>query len=371
MKNLFAGLLVSGSIIITQAQLTNAVLALENKEYKVAKESIDKYMLKEKSATDAKGWYYKGSIYYDIAFSSDEAVKALEKKVVAIKTSAEAYNKSILNDKPKGEWAEKSKPFLDNLWGNTFNESIDKYKNNDFAGSLEFIKVCQMIKPKDTLAFTTGALIAMQAKDYKTAKETYEGLLAIDYKPKSLFKNLFYIVLVELKDTTSAFKVVGQARSLFPEDKDFLSQEINLYIETKRQQEAINKLNEAVKADPANAKVYLYNLGIIYKQSNDNVKARGFFQQSLAKDSLYEGANYMYGYMIMEDGDFINKKINNMTLKEFNMNGKKEEAKRDAMYKKAIPYLEKAYRVSKDEALKKQLTTLYTKFKMDAKLKDL
>ena len=231
--------------------------------------------------------------------------------------------------------------------------------------------ICQSIKPADTLAYVVGASMAIQAKEFDAAKASYYKLISLNNKTKAVYKNLYYVVKEEQKNDAEAMKIIADARAVHPNDKDFLTQEINLYIAAGKSTEAIGRLNDAIKADPANAKVYLYNLGIIFKQTNDNVKAKEYFTQSLATDSLYEGTNYMMGFIYMDEGDVLNKKINNMNLKDYNATGKKEEAKRDALYKKAIPYLEKSYRENKDPKLKDQLTTLYKKFKMTEKEKNI
>ena len=105
------------------AQLTNAILAIESGEIKIAKENIDKQMLKEKSLSDAKSWYYKGVVYESIAFTKDEAIQNLE-PTNATKICMEAYQKVVALDKPKGEWATQAAPRLENIWGFTFNQAI-------------------------------------------------------------------------------------------------------------------------------------------------------------------------------------------------------------------------------------------------------
>ena len=360
------------------SQLTNAILAIQDGQIKIAKESIDKYMLKEKSPLEAKAWFYKGNIYESIAFTKDEEIKALEPKN-ALKITVEAYQKVIALDKPKGEWVTQATPRLENVWGVIFNTSIESYKiytadttnKAKLKESLELMTLCQTIKPLDTLAYNVAATIAIQGNDFKYAKNAYLKLIEIKYITKSVYKNLFYIEKEKFNNKDEALKILAEARKVYPDDKDFLAQEIDLYISLGKQQEAITKLSDAVKTDPSNAKVYYYNLGIIYKQLNDNVKSKESLQKSLAADSLYEGANYMMGFLFMDEGDVVNKKLNNMKLNEYNVSGKKEEAKRDALYKKSIPYLEKSYKVSKDEKLKGQLVSLYTKFKMTEKLKSI
>lgn len=363
------------SFTIATAQ-TNAILALENQEYKVAKESIDKYFTKNAATIatnpkEAKAWFYKGKIYNIVATSDKPEIKALgDEKSLAV--AVEAFRKAVeLDNSKSAEWKKQSQDQLEAIWGVTFNEGIKKYQENDLKASLTNMDLCISIKPADTLAYTVGASIAISAKDFAWAKKAYYSLIEKGFKNYNYYKNLLYIVSEEEKNTDETMKVIQMGREAFPMDAMFMAQEVNLYITSGKTQEAIAKLEAAAKNDAANAKVYYYNLGIIYKQTNDNVKAREFFAKSLAEDANYEGANYMTGFMFMEEGDVLNKKINNMTLKEYNLNGKKEEAKRDEFYKKAIPYLEKSYAVSKDEKVKDQLISIYKKFKMEDKIKSL
>ncbi|MDX2196756.1 MAG: hypothetical protein NW207_10085 [Cytophagales bacterium] len=354
---------------VSTAQLTNVIIALQEGNVPVAKKNIDAYMAKEKSATDAKGYFYKGNVYETIFLSKDAAITALEANPLPI--AVEAYMKSVSLDKPKGEWVTKSKERLENLWASSYNKSIELYKANDMDGALKYIEITQLIKADDTTAFSIGASFAITSEKFEKAIEYYNKLIALNTQNLSVYKNLLYIYTQKIKNNDKAIEICGLGRKKFPNESSFMAEEVNIYIATNRTAEAIAKLNDAVQNDKPNAKVYLYNLGILYKQTGDNIKAKENFVQSLAIDSLYEGANYMLGFMTMEEGDVINKKINNMNMKDYTAIGKKEEAKRDALYKKAIPYLEKSYKVNKDPKLKEQLTSIYTKFKMTDKIKSL
>lgn len=352
------------------AQLTNAVIAFESMEMQVAKESIDKYMLKEKGMIDPKGWLYKGKIYQFISGSDKPEIKSLITGD-PLKSIIEAYQKVVELDKSKSqEWAKQAKEQLEAVYATTFNEGIAKYKADDFKGSLEYMSICQTLKPTDTLAYTVGASIGIQIKDYAAAKKAYFDLIEKGFKSYSYYKNLLFIASEE-KNNEETMKVIQMGREQFPNDATFMAQEVNMFITLGKSKEAIEKLVNAAQKDSANAKVYFYNLGILYKQTNDNVKAKEFFAKSLAKDPAYEGANYMTGFMLMEEGDVVNKKLNNMNLKEYNASGKKEEAKRDDLYKKAIPFLEKAYAVNKDASVKDQLISIYKKFKMEDRIQKL
>jgi tetratricopeptide (TPR) repeat protein len=367
MKKQIIALILAG-ITTAYSQLTNAVLAVQSNELKIAKESIDKYMAKEKSLTDPKGWYYKGLIYEFTA--KNDSARPVEAKAT-LNIAIEAYRKTIELDKPKGEWVSQAGPRLDLVYNTAFNKAIENYRANKITDALEAISFAQSIKPTDSLAYSVGAAIAYEGKDFEYARKAYSKMIELKYNSKTIYKNLYLVVKQQLKNNEEALKVITDARKLYPNDMEFQSQEIDLYITLGKQQEAVEKLTEAIKSDPVNAKLYYYNLGILYKQSNDNVKSKESLLQSLAIDSLYEGSNYMVGLIYLEEGDVINRKVNNMTLKDYNVSGKKEEAKRDMLYKKAIPYFEKSYKVEKNDKVKDQLTTLYTKFKMTEKLKSL
>jgi len=371
MKKLIIALLtIVCAMQLSFAQLTNAILAFENQEMKVAKESIDKYMSKEKSLLDPKGWLYKGKIYQFISGSDKPEIKGLAPEPT--KAIIEAYQKTVETDKTKlQEYAKQAKEMLEVVWGLVFNDGIKKYQENDFKGALDDMLTCQNLKPTDTLAYTVGASIAIQAKDFAAAKKSYYTLIANGNRNYTFYKNLLYITSEEEKNTEEAFKVVQMGRAEFPNDAMFMAQEVNMYIASGKTKEAVEKLEQAAVKDPANAKVYYYNLGILFKQTNDNARAKDYFAKSLALDGEYEGANFMTGFMLMEEGDIFNKKLNNMTLKEYSATGKKDETKRDDLYKKAIPYLEKAYGQNKDSKVKDQLISIYKKFKMEDKIQKL
>ncbi len=368
MKKTISVLLVACAVATSYAQLTNAILFMQDGQIRQAKENIDKYMAKEKSATDAKGWFYKGNIYEAIAFSKDTSVTKLESKSNAIKIIAEAYNKSLSLDKPNGEFAKQIPSRLEGVRATTFNNGIEKYNEQDYPAALNFMTLASMVNPNDTSSVITGANIAIQAKDYVYAKDALTKFIGMGNKAKKNYSQLYYILKEELKDKENTAKVLAEARALYPTDSYFMAEEINQALDAGKKDEAITKLNDAIKNDSKNAAMYLYNLGILYKQSNDGVKAKENFQKSLEIDPTNEGSNYMMGFICLDEGDNLNKKINAMTLKDYNTTGKSLEPKRDDLYKSAIPYLEKSYDVSKDAKLKTQINNLYTKMKINKKI---
>lgn len=368
MKKLISIVLVGG-MNFAYAQLTNAILAIQEGDVKVAKESIDKYMAKPKSDLDPKGWFYKGNIYESIAFTKDSLVAAkLDTKTNAIKATAEAYQKAMSLDKPNGEWAKQAKERAEGVWANTLNEGINKYNVKDYKSAIEFLTIASSVKPSDTLSVVNTGLIAIEGKEYAVAKDAFLKLISMGYKTKRNYSQAYYISKDQLNDADATSKLLAEARQVFPSDAYFMTEEINALIKADKKEEAIAKLNAALATDPANAAMYHYNLGLLYNQTNDKPKAKESFKQSLAKDSLYSDSNYMMGFMLLEEGDVINKKINQMKMPEYTAKGKAEESKRDNTYKSAIPYLEKSYAVSKEASLKGQLNNLYTKHKINKKI---
>lgn len=358
-----------GGLNFANAQLTNAILAIQEGDVKVAKESIDKYMAKPKSDLDPKGWYYKGNIYEAIAFTKDSLVVAkLENKLTAIKTTIDAYQKAISLDKPTGEWAKQAKERTEGVWGNTLNDGIGKYNLKDYQAAIDFLSLASFAKPSDTLSVLNVGLIAIEAKQFGIAKDAFLKLISMGYKTKRNYNQAYYIAKEELKDAESTSKILTEARQVFPSDAYYMTEEINALIKIDKKEDAITKLNDALTTDPLNAAMYYYNLGLLYNQTGDKPKAKESFNFSLAKDSLYADSNYMLGFLLLEEGDVINKKINQMKIPEYNAKGKSEENKRDNIYKSAIPFLEKSYAVNKDLALKSQLNNLYMKHKINKKI---
>lgn len=361
-------ILLIASVATSYAQLTNAILFMQDGQIRQAKENIDKYMAKEKSATDAKGWFYKGNIYESIAFSKDTAVRKLETQINAIKTITEAYNKSLSLDKPNGEFAKQIPGRLEGVWASAYNIGIEKHQAQESKIALEYMNLASAIKPTDTMTVNNAASIAVQSKDFVYAKDAYTKLISLGNKAKKNYSQLYYIVKEELKDKEATEKVLTEALSLYPTDSYFMAEEINMAINSGKKDEAIAKLNKAIENDQKNAAMYYYNLGILYKQSNDAVKSKENFQKSLEIDPLNEGSNYMMGFISLDEGDILNKKINAMSMKEYTNVGKALEPKRDDLYKSAIPYLEKSYDVSKDGKLKTQINNLYNKMKINKKI---
>ena len=134
-------------------------------------------------------------------------------------------------------------------------------------------------------------------------------------------------------------------------------------------------VSEVLVKDPNNADLY-YNLGVISSQSGDKqakIDAEGYYLKAIQIDPQYKNA-YMNLAVLKLDGekeiiDAMNK------LGTSDADNKKYEAlkaKRTAMYKAAIPYLEKAYDLfAGDKDIKQTLLNMYYALDMSDKAKAL
>ena len=336
--------------------VVNASIALRNEEYVDAKKYIDEAYETESTSNDAKMWNYRSQIYLQIA------LKQADLDENAVFKATEAHLKCLQTDK-KGrvivrKWTAKE----DVLAGTVqcgyklFNKAIEEYNSGNYKSSLKHYDAIFEIIPFDTedqlkrgnitkeTILYNSFFSSKKMKDNVKSKELLQQLIDINFNDPAIFVHMSNIFIEEGK-TDKALEYLALGRESFEEDQGLINTEINLYIQLGRTSELIGKLGEAIALDEENELLY-FNRGTIYDQEGDIDNAEKDYLTALTLNPSAFGANYNLGALYFNQGVETKNKAsdtdNNSLYKKLN-----KEA--DAVFAKALPYLETAHELNAED----------------------
>lgn len=360
------------------------------KEGKIAeaKEMADLATTFEKTKDDGKTWYLRGLVYATIDTSSNEQIKSLHPD--AYKVALESFEKAdsmagksdyfiagadITQMQTKAQQIE----ILSNYY---LDKGIKDYQNQEsiettlgaLNKSINLFENQLKTYPNDTLAYYVAALVGHSADSSQ---------LAIDYGKKYFEKGgtskdihlMMYQIYTtsDLKDEAKALEIIREAKAKNPTDATFPKLEIEMLINSGKQDEAKAGLEEAIKKEP-NDKLLHFFLGYVNVGLKNYEEAGKNFENALKIDPNYFQAQYYLAITKLAPIDKINQEYN--ALGNSAADSKKRTAlvqQRVKASEEAIPYFEKAEKMEAPEQdsqieLLERLKTLYYYVADDANL---
>jgi thioredoxin-like negative regulator of GroEL len=304
-------LLFAGISNAQDAKRTSAWNYVREGNLDKAKEAIDQASVHESTVNDPKTWWIRGWVYKDIAKSNDEKYKNL-----AENPKEEAYNaimKSMELDE-KGANLENNKNVLIDLstvYFNSgvyyYNEAIQLLSNPEQAEDAQaafqkaykdFDKFWTILAKLEREAYYVQKFLddngikmssirmytgfsAKQTGNLEQAKFHLGKIILLEgdeVKAREMAEPLAYIfyaeVLIEMGEFYDAIEVISRGRELWPENKDLTLTELRLYLNAGKTNELAEKLQDAIREDPANI-----NLQATYASTLDEIS------QTYAKDA--------------------------------------------------------------------------------------
>ena len=349
-------ILFTNIISAQKHNIVNASIALRNEEYVDAKKYIDEAYETESTSNDAKMWNYRSQIYLQIA------LKQADLDENAVFKATEAHLKCLQTDK-KGrvivrKWTAKE----DVLAGivqcgyKLFNKAIEEYNSGNYKSSLKHYSTIFEIIPFDTedqlkrgnitreTILYNSFFSSKKMKNNVKSKELLQKLIDINFNDPAIFVQMSNI-FIEEGETDKALEYLALGRESFEEDQGLINTEINLYIQLGRTSELIGKLGEAIALDEENELLY-FNRGTIYDQEGDIDNAKKDYLTALELNPSAFGANYNLGALYFNQGvetkNKANATSNNSLYKKLNKDA-------EAVFAKALPYLETAHNLNSED----------------------
>ena len=331
--------------------VTSAYMDQKSGQLDKARTEIDKAILNAKTSVNAKTWFYRGSIYTDIAQSPIPALKIIDSN--ANRISYESFIKAMSLDRKEGEYYKSAQRGIEAITQRTFNEGVMAYQNKQYARAVRNYTIASEINTKDTTTLIYLAYAYEAMKTYDSVKHIYTKLFAMGHRNADMYRTLISYERAA-NNEAKALEIVQEGRKYYPNDKSLAIEELSLISSQGKLSEAKTKLEDAIKLDPGNASLYLALGSSLDKESADTKKtaiernelkaqALANYQKVLEIDPNNADANFNIGVANFNEGVNITKKVNNMSMNDYNTKGKKLEADAKVWYQKALPYFEKVY----------------------------
>ena len=344
-----------------------------------AKASIDLAAEHEETKNEARTWHYYGIVYYKIAAYpefNDLDPDALDKSLEAF-AKIPALDPSYANDRQN---MFDIYQHIQSITSNYFNRGAVAYENGNYEDAIKcymsaYISML-VIGQQDNEALLIAAQIALyNAKKYETVIEICNQLLATQSESAKVYQYLA-VANGQLGNEEDMLKYINEGRAKFPEDENLINEQINAYLQLKREAEIVDQI-EAMAAKQTSNPVYYFILGTIYGNSESTLynidSALGYYQKALEMDPNHVDSYINIGSMYIDKSAALYNAANELGF------DKESQKKYDIMVaeaktydEKALPYVEKAYElVSDDDAIRQALRTLYVRLKMMDKAKAL
>ena len=402
-KFLMTGLLglITAAAFAQKGELTNAQSALDKYEttrnqksmasiatssLTDAKTAIDKASANEKTANLPQTYALKATIYGYLAYQDTVA----STQAPLLNTASEAYQKAKDLDKG-GENKKTIDRAAEVLSVIQMNNGVKAYQNKQYDQAYKYFDTYRTMRPEgDTTALFYTGLAAFNGHNYPAAEANFGKLVNTNYSNKYNAYNLLTYSYLNSKDTANAIKTLNDALVKMPNNADLRKLQMQLSLQSGKQNDIINNVQSAIAADPKNKTLYYY-AGLAYsniaesadknlkttkdpvakanllKTRNENfTKAADMYRKAIELDPNYFEANLNLGYVLLAPG-----------LSDYNdaqklpVNRQKEYAammaKANSEFDAAKPYLLKAVELNpkSSEALN-NLWTLYKGKRDDA-----
>jgi len=383
---LLAFFIISG---ITFAQMkkdrTTAYNYWQKGELSKAKEYIDKAIASPDAASDAKAWFYKGSIYLDLSLKAELKVLFPDALDIALEATTKAKQLDT-----KNEFKTEIMTNLATISGRYYDQGVilltskDPTRNTYLEAAKFFektIKISTDNNTTDTSAYLGLGISYNYAGDTANAITAFRKLIEMKAKDSIAYNSISNLYKGK-GDIDNAFKYVNKGLEMFPNNTDLIITRVNLYILTKQNEKALQSLYEVQKRQPKNASIQ-HAIGVTNdllkndttisatereKYFNNAIKA---YEEAIKMDSTNFDALFNLGVIYFNKGGDIINVANKLPLNETK---KYDEmmVEGNSNLKLALPYFEKAQKLNdKDPLLLSSLKEIYTRLNMMDKLKEL
>ena len=348
-------------------QVQNMFNYLRNKEYEKAKSSADAASIHETTKLSSKMWLYRGNVYKAIYTDTSKKVRDID--LAAEEKALEAYINCLKYDKDV-IYKEDAKGPLVLTAAATRNKSNYYKQNKEFDNAIYCLELLELSLPfdfdqgikrnnitKEKLLFDKFDLYKFAANKSKTI-EYANKLIEANYKDSKIYTDMVKISLMD-KDTSAALSYIEKGKIMFEDNMTLIGTEIDIFLARKKINELKDKLNKAIDLAPDNELLHAV-LGQVYEKSGDLVNSEKEYLKALEIKPDYEIINFKLGAFYFNLAAEFNKKLNELPPKE-TVKSKDYNEKIIDNFKKAIPFLEKAFESNPDKAYKQRIFQAYSR----------
>ncbi|MCB0508390.1 MAG: tetratricopeptide repeat protein [Chitinophagales bacterium] len=360
-----------------KVKITSAQISLQEGKTLDAKKEIDEALASPEIQQRSDAWQTKGDVYKAIY----EGKVFYAQNPNCLFDAKDAYLKAAeLELNPKKQ--KKIYPSLEMMYSYLFNVGFERFNAKKYDDAFKHFKASQDV---DQYLFDKGYKASIDTNNIFAAgiAAANANLIddAINYLQKAADLNYdnvaIYETLVQLyeqkKQPDAVKKIVAEGLKKYPTSKNLQIYELNASLDAGDLSASIAKFEEAVKNDPNNSSI-LFNLAALYDKNGDRDKAIANYENAIKVNPTFGDAYFNLGVLYFNEGVQYHKQMNAIDYKDDPTGAKSDalKAKRDEIFKKALPYLEKAYEIDPTNAdYKANLKKVYASMNMLDKAKAL
>ncbi|MEZ5054612.1 MAG: tetratricopeptide repeat protein [Chitinophagales bacterium] len=363
--------------IAQKGKIVDAQLSLQAGKIMEAKKSIDEALSDAEIQKRVDAWTTKGDVYKQIY----EGKLFYAQNPNCLFDAKDAYLKAYeLELNPKKQ--KKNFPSMEMLYSYLFNEGFERFNSKKYDDAFKHFKASQDIDAflnekqyksvLDTNNIFAAGIAAANANDLDAALPYLKKLVDMNYNNAAVYETLAQIY-DNKKQEADLKAIVVKGLAKYPDNKNLQIYELNATLDGGDLSESISKFESAVAKDPKNASI-IFNLAVLYDKNKQTDKAKETYDKAIAIKPDYGDAYFNIGVMYFNEGVEINKSMNAIDDKDDPLGKKYNElkVKRDAVFQKALPYLEKAYEIDPNNIdYKSNLKKVYASMNMLEKAKAL
>jgi tetratricopeptide (TPR) repeat protein len=190
-----------------------------------------------------------------------------------------------------------------------------------------------------------AAVAATQLNNSELAIAALTRAKDTDFRANDVYQYLIY-EYQQINDSVSVEKTLEEGLKKFPEEKYYLLSLINTYIYSNRNEKAIEYLKTALELEPNDSTLYDV-MGRVYETGfKDYENAEKYYAKALEINPNYVEALSNLGRVYYNQG--VNK-LGEANLINDTKQYQEEAARAKDLFKKALPYFEKALQQKPDE----------------------
>jgi tetratricopeptide (TPR) repeat protein len=347
---LIAAVSISLGMMAQKGKVTSALSFIDQGALDKAKESLDQAMTDEKS----KGWF---NTYFAKGRLAQAVYEADNPKYSSyfqdpLGEAYTAYEKAMELD-TKGGIKKRiiTGMIYNSLALDLYSQGSKQFEANDYSGALKSFETQIEITESDKYAgivdtgmYYNAGLAAINSKEFNKAIAFFEKCAEMKYMGITPHFQIYECMLGQ-GDTVKAEAYLLDLPDKFPGDNTITLQLIDLYLKSNRFDEALKYIKVAKENDPDNFSLY-FATGIMYLNQLKYDDAIAELTRSIEiKPDLSESQYGLGAAYINKAADMIKAANDIMDVKEYS----KAIDVANAVYAKALPYMEKAHELNPDD----------------------
>jgi len=358
---LITAISISFGALAQRGKVTSALSFIEQGILDRAKENLDEAVLHEKSKDWFNTYYAKGKLCQACFESDNKKFKAYYPD--PLQEAYAAYEKSMELDKKESV---KKKIITNMIYNslavNLYTQGSSRFETEDYEGALKSFETQIAITESDKYAgavdtgmYYNAGLAAVNSAKHDVAIKYFEKCAEMKYLGVTPYFQMSQSYLA-VGDTMKAESILTSLTDLFPDDENITLNLIDLYIKSNKNEEALKYIAIAKEVDPNNSTLF-FAAGIIYLNTNRYDQSIVELTRSIELEpELYDSQYGLGASYINKAADMFLKANEIMDVNEYS----KAIDEANAVYAKALPYMEKAHELSPDDVFAMQgLQELY------------